>query len=88
LSLNDTDIGHKLDRDPVDGRFVGKHRDLRLARLKRIKDRLDQLCTVYDATSPGDYATLSLAASLYAPMPSVLVRASAVFAASMQPYAC
>jgi hypothetical protein len=66
LSLQGTDIGHRLDRDPVDGRFVGKHRDLRLARLKRIKDRLDQLRLSYDATSPGDLCTLSLVATMYA----------------------
>jgi len=66
MSLTGTDIGHKLDRDPVDGRFRSKHRDLRLARLKRIRDRLEQLQTVYDTTCAGDLATLSLAACLYA----------------------
>jgi hypothetical protein len=66
LVLTGTDIGHKLDRDPVDGRFRSKHRDLRLARVKRIKERFDQLCASYDTTSPGDLSTLSLVATMYA----------------------
>ena len=75
LNLTGTDIGHKLDRDPVDGRFRTKRRDLRLA---RIKQRLDQLCASYDTTSPGDLATLSLAACLYADAEAARSRVSRV----------
>jgi hypothetical protein len=78
LSITDTDIGHRLDRDPVDGRFRSKHRDLRLARLARIKQRLDQLCATYDTTSPGDLSTLCLVAQFYADAEAARSRISRV----------
>ena len=46
------------------GRYVSKYPD-RLARHKRIKARYDELCLVYEV-GPGDQATASLVACLYA----------------------
>ena len=65
MTFTGTDISATLDRDPVNGRYRSKHTDSRLARVKRVAERLEQLRATYMLAGPSDDATLSIVAHLF-----------------------
>jgi len=65
LSLTGHDASTTLDRDPVNGRYKSKHTDSRIARVKRVAERLAQLRATYMLAGPSDDATLSIVAHLF-----------------------